>query len=417
MNAFARNNVITATPTEVTFKVYTAELPEVREAVAKLAKKLVKKGYPAPVALVEGETSTVRRETVSGYGYSVEKTEVTLHYPQLKVNGWSFLAKAEQLPLSTEVVTSVAPEFQGEDLGARQWDLCRCDHCSTRRARKTVYLLRNEEGEEQQVGSTCLQLFFGVDPVAVVTAFAAIEEILEGFGGDDGFDPDAPRGGRLRAHHCLEYLAFTAMEIEANGWVSKTVAAQQGGWPTSMRVNNSIFNKKDPKQEQPSPANWETAKAALEWAQSLPRDGSDYERNAGAIARAGLLPYDKDGLGASIVGCYLRNVAKEAEKAAREKVEKLTPAHFGSVGKRQVISPVTFVSSMVFDSFYGAKTLAKFQGALDDKTSCTFVWWASGCPDLPEEGERVSLKATIKAHEDGKYGKQTVLSRVVITPF
>src|SRR5205085_4627574 len=51
----------------------------------------------------------------------------------------------------------------GERINTEAWSRSEgwCEHCRTRRARRTTYLLRDEDGRLAQVGSSCLAEFTG----------------------------------------------------------------------------------------------------------------------------------------------------------------------------------------------------------------------------------------------------------------
>lgn len=329
----------------------------------------------------------------------VERQDVALEVPILQVAGWNFVAKIERA--GSEVLTSMAPAHHGEDLGPREWDFCRCDHCSHRRHRNTVFLLRNAQGEEQQVGSTCLQSFFGVDPSKTLSAWDVFRAFQARLDADEfGFGE-----GRARGFILSHFAGFVARSIRIDGWLSKGAAYEKGGTATSTMALNDAFPAPGVRRPEVEEQDWDTAHKAILWAESLdPSVGNDYERNIGALARAGWVPYGKEGLAASIVGVYLRNQAKAAEEAEAAK-NSVPSTWFGVEGKRERKFKAKLVSFRSFESFYGARVLNRFV----TDSGQVLIWWTNAAAG--DEGETLLLDGTVKKHEVYRDEKQTVLSR------
>lgn len=381
---------------EQTITINPAFAKSFSDDLAKVNAKLAKVG--ATISATFGEpTYTNRAEWPFVDTILVQK--VTLEVPILRVEGWEFVAKVERFA-EGEALTSLAPAYHGEDLGPREWDFCLCEHCSHKRNRKSVYILRNAEGEEKQVGSTCLKDFFGVDPSKTLSAWNVFREFRARVDDEYGFS-----GGRERGFLLSTFAEFVARSIRQDGWVSKTVAYEKGGTPTSTLALFDMFPAPGAKQPDIEAQDEETAKQAILWARSLdPLSSSDYERNIGAIARAGWVPFDKAGLAASIVGVYLRNKAREAEEA--EKARTSTPSSwFGTEGKRERGFTAKLVTVRHFESYYGVRVLNRFV----TESGQVLIWWTGQAAG--DEGETLLLDGTVKKHETYKGEKQTVLSR------
>lgn len=398
-------NAFTATKTEKTFKIATFDLHEVKNAFAKMAKSLAKKCSQV-ATLTEGQTAMVStgKNYLCGTPILEERTEITISYPLLVVEGWSFVAKVEKIPYSEEILTSLAPAFEGEELGNRSWDLCLCDHCSTRRDRNRVYLLRHENGKEQQVGSSCIQSFLGIDPGKVLTYFDVLNRIETSFGGDEDNDPSM-REGRQRGWSLFSFADASACAVEKAGWVSTSKAREGEGQATKDMVAWYLGTEKGKESHAKStkPEHGKTAVEAIKWAQNMPKNGSDFERNLGAIARSGFVPFGKEGLASAIVGCYITNKAREAEREEREKAS-VESSWWGTVKKRESIN-VKVVSLRFFADDWNGKTLVNMIGEGGE----ILIWWARG--DHPKEGEEFLLTATVKDHGEYKGTKQTTVQR------
>lgn len=102
-----------------------------------------------------------------------------------------------------------------------------------------------------------------------------------------------------------------------------------------------------------------------------------------------------------------RIVEQNAERAAQDG----TSAHVGEIKER-----IEFEASVEFtkeiDGFYGITTIIK----LRDLDGNVFTWFASGWHDV-KRGDRVSIKGTVKKHDEYQGVKQTILTRCVLTKF
>lgn len=381
---------------EQTITINPAFATSFSDDLAKINKKLAKVG--AEIRATFGEPYEYNRAE-----WPLEDRilvqEVVLQVPILEVAGWEFVAKVERFEL--EPLVSVAPGFQGHDLGPRDWDFCLCEHCSHRRNRKTVFLLRNDEGDEMQVGSTCLLEFFGVDPSRTLSAWAAFREFRSRVDDDEyGF-----REGTSRGFLLSEYAAIVAKVIREEGWVSKAMASETAKTATASRAFHDLFPMGLHKPTEPTKDDTDIAQEAILWARSLdPLSPSDYERFIGAIARAGWVPFGKEGVAASIVGVFLRNRAREAEETEKERT-KVPSTWFGTEGKRERKFSAKLVSVRTFESYYGVRVLNRFS----TETGQTLIWWTDRAAG--DEGETLLLDGTVKKHDEYKGEKQTVLSR------
>jgi len=90
-----------------------------------------------------------------------------------------------------------------------------------------------------------------------------------------------------------------------------------------------------------------------------------------------------------------RNIARLHEKAASNYV--------GEIGQRIDIE-ATMTFCMGFDGFYGTTYINTFVDADGN------IFFYRGNP-LAKKGEKISLKATVKAHAEHKGAKQTVVNR------
>jgi hypothetical protein len=80
--------------------------------------------------------------------------------------------------------------------------------------------------------------------------------------------------------------------------------------------------------------------------------------------------------------------------------------YIGEVGKRQDFMGLKVVAAIERESDYGISTILKFEDAAGN----VLTWFASGGKSY-KQGDIVNLKATVKAHNEYRDVKQTVITR------
>lgn len=147
------------------------------------------------------------------------------------LSGWTFLAVLDhELGVENTVVRSVSEEPLPDEWRHRG---ALCDHCGQERYRKETYVVRSDEGEMKQVGSTCLKDFMGHDAEKVlwsVDALLGAREVLEDDEGSSSFSGGTEWG-------LVEFLAWTAKSIREEGWTSKKMAYENNSMSTAEIVN------------------------------------------------------------------------------------------------------------------------------------------------------------------------------------
>lgn len=272
--------------------------------------------------------------------------------------------------------------LEGNDLPARYHDLGPvCDHCQQNRARKTVYVLLSDASEYRQVGSTCLHDFTGQDESELVIAF---REQLE-------MDEDE-RIRQSRLIDALSYLSQVAAVIREYGWLGAKNARENGRESTASSAMAWEL--------QSTEADTATARAAIQWAQSLSDDTNDYLHNLHILAQQHSLEPKHCNLVASMIVAHQRAQAREAERASKAEVSR----HFGTIGKRETF---TLTVERVFsrDTEYGVTHITTMR----DCAGNVAVWFATR--ELLNVGQTYQMKCTVKSHGERDGIAQTVLTR------
>ncbi len=352
--------------------------------------------------------------------YEYEVILMKVHGPTPKLEGWTLVAKVEILG-EERLIKCVPGEECPEEYRTRGLD---CDHCKSSRRRTNVFVLRHEDGRHVQVGRQCISDFLGGVSPEHLLAVAALnlslsEEMGEAEEGLGGW------GGGWCEHFAEphEFLTAVSICIRRLGWLSRSAAAFEGsataddawhllnpptddkgrqGWEKWVEKNDLHYQERDN----------ELAKEALEWAKSQPVEGvGDYLYNLGVSARAGFVKASSMGILASAVQAYLREKDREEEIKRREREDaNKVRGHVGTEGKREVFEKLTVVYVNWYESQYGVRTLIKMEDAIGN----IVTWWASKSIDDIDRGDVLTVKATVKKHDNYKGTKQTLVNRLVI---
>lgn len=319
--------------------------------------------------------------------------DLTLIAEPVKLAGWTLVGVIDHTTEAGIILRS-AP---GETIPASYREAAnRCDHCQTTRKRNETFVVRHDSGDLKQVGRNCLRDFLGTDATAFAELATLVRDLARAVS-------DAGARGSNSGHYLStrEYLEWTACAIRLGGWVSRGMAYEDGSISTADETLNLMASKERDKPT-PTPADTANAEAALAWAAALSGSLSDYEHNIKVVAQSDALNEKNVGLAASIVAVYLRN----RERDMLRKHAAATSAHFGEVKKRAVYT-LTLNGVRAFEGNYGPTYLHTFTDAGGNVAK----WFGSRELDA-EIGTPRTVKATVKAHDEYKGVKQTVLTRV-----
>jgi hypothetical protein len=200
------------------------------------------------------------------------------------------------------------------------------------------------------------------------------------------------------------------------GWVSSKMAQEYGREGTNTRYiacrvfvdsnDKHIKQLIEEKELRSEERDVELAAKVLAWAQALPTDQGDYIYNLGVACRSGICNFKTIGLIASSISAYQREQDRIEELNIKAREPRLNE-YIGEIKERRGFT-ITVKSMKSFEGDYGVKTLVRMK----DAEGRTLIWWASGEAEWMETDKQYEITGTIKAHEEYKDWKQTVLQRV-----
>ena len=389
-----------------------AARPLAEKRLAKLAKDAATCGASLTWTFGPEYVVALPRRSDVGAVRHVRRTDLVVDGdPAPRIDGHTFVGTLDHAAIRGSVVVRDVP---GQSVPERYFDApATCDHCATRRRRSTTIVMRTDDGEHIAIGKSCMRHYFGHDVAGAVRLIDRVAAI-GGWGEDE-----AMHGGRAHPEYdTREVLVAAVAVVRVEGFLSRA-AAGEGGKSSADKVwelfEPPTFFGRYAEQEarewkawaesvEPTEADDVEAGAAIEW---LGTQGSDsgYLHNLHAIAGAASIGRRLFGYWVSLASAH-RKALGRARDAAREAAGR-EDEHVGTVGKRDTFD-VEVRRITVVEGHYGTTTIV----AMADEQGRDLVWFASnGAPDI-DEGDRITIKATPKRHEQRGGRKQTVLARV-----
>lgn len=379
-----------------------AEFAATVERAAKINTRAAKRGFTGRVE-VTGTQREVTETDAAGLSRTrlVVDTQIAGEAP--RYNGWEFLAAVDTVETEdgADFVLRTAPGVEESNVDRSSLVPGRCQHCNTvRRNRRYTYLVRNTEGETAQVGSTCLKDFLGWEGKPVfIFADEAEDELREFAGGLVG----------SAAEYSAETVVAAAWGVSRlYGWVPVS-AAGYGQRSTREAVSAYLYgNSREDRELQaevaPEMAAAQTKAQEIIAALLAGLEGNgDYVTNLKILLKARNVEGKHLGIVVSAVGAYERMLGQQVERKARE--EKVTE-FVGAVGEK-----LTFTGTVAHltpvESDWGTSMLVTVEDGKHVFKMFTSAAWAWEV----EQGQQVTVKATVKLHEAYKGVNQTQVVR------
>ena len=420
------------------YEVPAANVEGLRIRVAELNKRARRLGVPE-VVMLEGAAfvKEVRVEVGGGRFKKVKRTyyAVSIVGNDVVESGWKFLATLHHEGEGETLVCTVPGETVPV---AYRWSNSACDHCMVNRRRNSTYIIVSEkDGTIRQVGRSCLGDFLerpSRDPHNI----ARWAEIMGSFSLEVAGCEEEDWGGPRRepSWDLRMFLAATIAVMRKKGWTSRGMVKERGeGVATSDWVLNylsdSTANDIRKLQAEVGPVTKEDDKKAeriVEWGESAlvpeTRTLSDYEHNLGIVARLGVVRLRHVGIAASMVRAWQRatqegpvnmpggpRTMKDERGKGPGRVEgaEWFPGAPGERCEAEGVR-VTMAREME-DRGFGASCLVK----MVTKDGILLTWFASSSAEWPEVGDVLSIRFTVKDHDQYQGRKETKVQRVKIT--
>ena len=379
------------------FEVPAIAMGELQFKLAKLSKK-AKKAGTSDIKLIR----VGRRTDEDGSQIYI----VAIEGEPVKYEGYTFLARLDH-NVDPSGESNIVYSMPGEELTEDQRLLgANCEHCGWKRRRKDTFLMRkDDDGSFLQVGRTCLKDFFGHDPAELVRRAQYITRVI-----DEVRKAEHPAEAYLSNRRTVDlatFLGYTIVAIDAYGWVSGKEAFGDATKASSRDMAcDAMFRwpRPDP-AERPSSEQMETAEKVIEYILTLDPKRTDFNFNITQLAKLEVIDYKATGIAAAMVFCYNRHLEQEAAKASAPKDELVNSKYVGTEKERLTLD-VTILSSRVQEGQFGYYNITRMLDAAGN----LFVSFGQYSEDT---GAKVTVRGTVKRHQEFNNVKQTVLNRVM----
>lgn len=380
-----------------------------RERVATINARAIKRGFTGRLEV----TGTEREVTQTGPGgisqtYTVFDMHIDGEAPSY--GGWGFLAAVDTVETEQghDFVLRCAPGVNEATLDRSILRPGQCQHCRTNRANRVhTYLLHNAEtGRSVQVGSTCLRDFLGWEGRPVYVSANDAAEQLDGFLGG--------LSGSERAYSPRTVVA-TAWGISRKyGWTS-AAAASYGNTCTRELVESYLYGTASADRELRVDVLTEVAAADARADEILTTvlEGLDTDTAYGAnlqICLRGTYVQDKHmGLVVSTVAAYERILGTQLRREQQD-AARIQSQYAGTV-KEKITITGTVTRLTPVQSNYGYRSTTSMLVILEDGPTIAKMFTSAGWAFDIEQGQQLTVTATVKEHEEYQGVRQTVLVR------
>jgi hypothetical protein len=376
--------------------------------IEKINERAAKRGLSGRLEL---DVTEVEVKTKDDLGFEVVEIlyDVFFTGEAPKHNGWTFLATLDW-DENAGLIVRTAPGVHSVDREAVREGVC--DHCKKIRTRRETFLVKNEEtGEEKQIGRSCIKDFLGWETtVAWPTTPADDDEEKEFYG----------MGGGDRDVSTETVLAYAWACVKAFGFVR---SQDYHATPTVQLVRNAISPSRARRDkefaEKMAPLAGEAKGKAAEIRAFILSDDfsgtSEYVTNLKAIAGAKMVSSRNFGILVSAPQAWARFneqtlIRKQREGKPSEWIGTAPDKAAGVKGSRITFTGIVEAIRYI-DGLYGSTTL--YQVRAED-SGVVVKWFASNNALGEDTGVRVTLRGTVKEHDEYKGNKATVLTRCTL---
>lgn len=410
-----------------TYTIFTKDLEATTKKINRITKKCQKANVPFIFNVGESYDKVIEIKNANGDAshYIISLTDIEVDC-QFKHDGWTALGLVQRKDGIVQCYfdnASLIKEYSKTDF--------HCDHCKKHVHRNSVVILEHENGERKVVGTSCVEEFTCGLSGNLVAAFAdlsfelendceRIAKILEAqrcSDGDDVFDIDAEWSREMNellgingvpCYDVDKIVACAANIISCNGF--KSSQDDEATWkfiPDCYDHYNQFVSENDKLE----------AKKAIDWILGMSEDErtqSSYIFNIYQICASGYCTMRHFGLLASLIPSYKKSEFKRIQSET-----KSISNYVGNVGDKFNLT-LTYIKTISYETQYGVGHFHFFR----DEQGNIFKWstnsimnyiveQTNGCTPIYslDIGATVKVSGRIKAHDEYRGEKQTVITR------
>lgn len=401
---------------QATYSILDYNLETLQSLIVRLNRRATKLGLcPLTLSIDTDHAFFIDEKDRDGKPFIVKRIPCTIARQSPILDGWSFVATIQHLEEG-----NILRSIPGTDIPVPEsyrTIASNCDHCRVQRSRNDTYLVYHAKHGLKQVGSSCIKDFLGhSDPHELASYLQCLVGISDLCCLKDDDEGNFGSGSGSDYWRIETVLTQAATVIRLDGFTSRTKAKESFNKVATADVVTSLLAlsnadlerdlelKHYAKQEE---ADKDLAQAALAWARNLSGSdlAQDYLWNLHVACQAEAIDYRLMGLVVSAIPAYHKATSAKIEREQ----QAATSTWRGTIGKREVFSPLTLTRKVEFPGQYGLTTFNSFV----DNEGNAFSWKQSGGNSW-EIGAVLTVKATVKEHSEYKGIKQTVLTRATV---
>lgn len=384
-----------------TYTILSSMSEDICKKIKRIAKKCEKNHIDYTFNVSEPYTKLVK---VNGKGFEVSLVDLNIDVT-FKFNGWRSLGMVQRKDGIIQCYfddASLIKQYKDTDF--------HCDHCNKRVRRNSVVILENESGERKVVGTSCVKEFTsGLDGnlIAEVNNYMTILKMRDSelrclMQGEDDADLFFESHG-VRTYNVVDIVSAAKRCIDKYGF------EPSGNVNATWKVITTEYDINRIESE---------ATNAVEWVKSLSEDEitkSSYLFNLRQIVDAEYCTARHFGFLASLIPSYRKSEYKRLLDANNEVSE-----YVGNIGEKISVK-VKYTNTYSYDTRFGTTNIHLFM----DSNGNIFKWSTNSRLEYTikdnhsnysqwyylDKGATIQLTGKIKAHDEYRNQKQTVLTR------
>lgn len=373
------------------------------EKFEKKITKLNKKATQLGLDKIEIEiVSTEMYETDRGLDIPCHKIKVA-GGDNIKLEGYTFVGKLKKNIGDTFI-------YSGEEVPSEQRKIKTCQHCNTNRARKLLYILKNEKNEYITVGKSCLVDFIGhKNAKSIAEYYELLEETLLD---DDSMliydEEEDLEKFSLSVFSLDQVLKCAITAIDTMGYI-KTEYGESSTKDTVLRMlhrDGDEYSKLFKKALEVSQDDINEIKDIVNNMQT----NSSYIENLKSLIKDGYVKGIHLGYAVSIPLTAYNEKSRLSNKEIDEK--SFESRYLGEVGEKlEILATYNKYVHYIIESFYSRQIETVYIHIFIDENGNNIVWQTASSKSF-KANEKYLIKGTIKAHKEYKGVKQTILTRL-----
>lgn len=274
-----------------------------------------------------------------------------------------------------------------------------CEHCNTKRRRKTTILIYHKERKEfRQVGKQCLKEYTGGLDADMVSYMYQYIQSAEEFESHPVFDY------RIMNYPVDTVVAYAAYDVKCRGYISSYSEDDKSTREEVYdNLTSTLFHIPDTCKDEID----QEAEDALEYIRNLDvSDMDEYMHNLKACASGQYIETKYLGILVSLIPTYHRYLRDKAyQERIKKEAEMSTSEYVGQLGDKADVDVEICYKVSEWPGEWGATYLYKIL----DTDGNVYMWYSSRY--FGDNPEWKKIKGTIKSHQEYRGIKQTILTR------